>query len=1087
MRVSFKQNVQSVPVMLFGRLLRKIFMVAFCVSAILPWSSYLHAQNTIHIKGRVTNGSGQPVPRATILVKGYKTGVSSDENGNFEIVAPPNATLNVSSVNYSASSIKVGGRIDIEIVLVAADNSMNEVVVVGYGTQKKSDVTGAVAKVTATTLAEVPTANFISELKGRTAGVDIVSNSSTPGGGGQIRIRGNRSMALTQGQEDGLDQPLVVLDGIPFGGSVNDISPDDILSLDILKDASATAIYGSRGSGGVILITTKRGRVGKPVMSYNAYYGISSVLGEIKVFNGQQYAQLKADAANYNTATPGSTSYALTAAESAGLAKGTNTDWQKLIYQHGITSSNNITLSGGSETTQFSLGADYYDETGIIPNQYFRRYALRTTIDHRISTHLKIGLNSINSLSYNNTPGGAGVPGGLMRLSPLTSPYNADGSINLFPLVGSVDAAAYANPLTLKTDAGAILARTRRIRTFNSLYGEWEIIKGLKYRLNVGLDYSQQQGDNYSGPSNYVNTAAGAANTTAIVANQEAYTYTLENVLTYDRTFAGKHHLTFTGLFSAQKDHSQGSSFIGTGIPADYIQNANLALAASSSANTAPGSNFFSERGLVSYMARLNYAFADRFLLTATVREDGSSVLAPGHQYFTYPALGAGWNIINEKFMGPVTFLSALKLRGGWGITSNQGVAPYSTLGLLNTSGYNFGQGTGGQENAYLVSSLPNANLHWESTAQTNFGLDFGLLKNRISGTVDVYSQKTKDIILLETLPGSIGAGTITTNLGKSEDHGLEINLSTINVQTASGFTWSTDFNFSFNREKITQLVGSQTQDIPDGWFVGQPLTTIFDVKKLGIWQVSDSTSGALAQQTSPSQRPGNIKVADISGPNGKPDGKIDANDRTFIGNFQPKWEGGFTSRMSYKNFDFTFVIFARMGMKVLVPYLTTDGSAMGYDFFMQSRINQPKVDYWTYNNPTNAFPRADASLQSFPFSSTLGYQDGSFIKMRSINLGYTVPSKMLSRAGISSLRVYITALNPFILYSPFVKAGYGPDPEGNGYGGAIASSSAGNSVGVGGTSTAGGATTNGSSRQISVNANNPSTRQFNIGLNLKF
>jgi TonB-linked SusC/RagA family outer membrane protein len=488
MRISAKQNVQKVSIILLGQLSKKYLTIAFCALTSLFFAQSLQAQNTIHIKGRVLNESGQPVPKATVLVKGFSNGVSSDDNGNFEVVAPPNATLVISSVNFSATSIKVGGRTSLEVRLAVSTTNLNEVIVVGYGSQKKTDVTGSVARVTAATLNEVPTANFISELKGRTAGVDIVSNSATPGGAGQIRIRGNRSMTATQSGEDNLDQPLIVLDGIPFGGSVNDINPDDIASLEILKDASATAIYGSRGSGGVILITTRRGRVGKSVMSYNAYYGISSILGELKVLNGKEYAQLKTDAANLNTAGAGTTSYGLAPAEIAGLAAGTNTDWQKLIYQHGITTSNNLTLSGGTETTQYSMGADYFDETGIIPNQYFRRYALRSTIDHTINSHLKIGLNTMNSLTYNNTPGGAGVPGGLMRISPLTSPYNPDGTLNLFPLVGSIDAAAYVNPLTLKTDAAAILARSRRLRTFNTLYGEWQIIKGLKYRINVGLD-----------------------------------------------------------------------------------------------------------------------------------------------------------------------------------------------------------------------------------------------------------------------------------------------------------------------------------------------------------------------------------------------------------------------------------------------------------------------------------------------------------------------------------------------------------------------------------------------------------------------
>ena len=321
--------------------------------------------------------------------------MTTDEKGNFVIEATPNATttVGVSYVGYVTNNVKIGGRNSIEIALAPTGNSLDQVVVVGYGTQKKSDVTGSVARVTGTTLAEVPTANFISELQGRTAGVDIVSNSASPGAGGQIRIRGNRSMATgsftgatgVNTIADNLDQPLVVLDGIPFGVSVNDVDPDNIASLDILKDASATAIYGSRGSGGVILITTKRGRVGKSQMTYNGYYGVSSILKELKVFDGKEYAQFKSDAAALNSATPNTTSYPLTPAEQAGLAAGTNTDWQKLIYRNAMTTSNSLSLQGGTETTQFGLGASYYDQQGIIPNQNFERFQLRTTIDHRIN------------------------------------------------------------------------------------------------------------------------------------------------------------------------------------------------------------------------------------------------------------------------------------------------------------------------------------------------------------------------------------------------------------------------------------------------------------------------------------------------------------------------------------------------------------------------------------------------------------------------------------------------------------------------------------------------------------------------------
>ncbi len=1030
------------------------------------------AQN-ITVKGRVTKDDGQPAQSATVQVKGTKSGTTTNEAGDFTISAPAQGTLVISSVDFIAQEVPVNNRTSINVTLIAADKKLGEVVVVGYGTQRSRDVTGSVVKIKAETLHEVPAPNLIAELKGRTAGVDIVSNSATPGAAGSIRIRGNRSMAKSSSESDGLDQPLVVLDGIPYGGSINDLNPDDISNIEILKDASATAIYGSRGAGGVILITTKRGgRSGKAVMSYDGYYGTENVLAKLKVFNGQEYAQFKTDAALYNrTAWPssqGTSSYLLTQPEKDALAAGVSTDWQGLIYRQGFVTSHQLGLSGGNEATQYGLSGGYYRENGIIPYQSYERYTLRATIDHQINNRLKIGLNTLNTLSYSNTPGGGGIAGGLVRLTPLASPYNTDGSINLFPQVGSIDAAV-VSPLTLKSRHDAILARNRRLRTFNSIYAEVKIIEGLKYRLNVGLDMSQANGSGYNGPTTWTNNNTSQTNSNAAVINAESRTYTLENILTYDKTIKVKHRINLTGLFSAQKDHAQSSGFTVTGVPADYILNSNFGLA-SGTIITDPNNTFFSERGLISYMGRLNYAYDNRYLLTATVRTDGASTLSPGHQYFTYPAFSLGWNATNERFMNNLHFLNNLKIRGGWGKTSNQGVPPYSTLGLLTATTYNFGQGAAGQQAGYLVTTLANNSLKWQSTSQWNVGMDFAVLKSRLTGSIDIYGQHTKDILLDFNLPQSNGAATTRKNLGKTQGSGLEINLSSINVHTKSGLTWTTDLNFYFNREKIIQLqTPAIMQDIANGWFVGQPLTVIYDLKKLGIWQLDDSAKGTIAAQTAPVQYPGQIRVQDLNG-----DNKIDASDRQIIGNFQPKWEGGMTNRVSYKNFDFSFVIFARMKMMVLVPYITADGGAQGFPFFMQSRNNQLKVNYWTRTNPSNDFPAPDAGTDRFIYASTLGYQDGSFIKCRSMNLGYQCPSKLLRRTGLSSVRIYVNLTNPFIIYSPFKKAGLGPDPEGNGYGGAVGTPAISGSVAAQG-------------RQISVNANDPSVRQFILGLNLKF
>ncbi len=1050
-------------------------LLRFCLAVLLvagtatmlPFELAAQAQRKT-INGQVTNEKGEPVSGASVMIKGTNTGTTSDGRGAYSLSVPNNAVLVFSYVGYDATELRVGSGTTLNAQIAPSNKELDQVIVVGYGTQRKRDVTGSVVSVSEKTLKEVPAPNIISQLKGRVAGVDIVSNSSTPGASGSIRIRGNRTLTTSSGASDALDGPLLVVDGIPFGGSINDINTEDVASLEILKDASATAIYGSRGAGGVILISTKRGRTGKAVFTYDAFHGIASIMGKYKIMNGAEYAQFKTDAALYNRSTwpssAGTSSYLLTQPEKDALAAGISTDWQELIYQRGFTTSHVLGLSGGSEGTQYGMSAGYYKEEGIIPNQTFERATLRTTIDHRIGTRVRVGLNTFNTLSYSNTPGGGGVPGGLVRLTPLASPYNPDGSINLNPAAGSIDAAAIS-PLTLLTKASSILARNRRLRTFNTLYGEVQITDGLKYRLNVGLNFEQQNGNGYNGPLTYTNTATSQSSSNANVSNSEAWNYNIQHLLTYNKVFAQKHRVDFTGLFEVIKDHNQNSGFNVTGVPADYIQNTNFGLASGQPTVSGGG---FSEAGLLSYMARVNYAYDNRYMLTGTVRVDGASQLSPGFQYFTYPAFGLGWNITNESFMKDVTLFSNLKLRGGWGISGNRNVGAYSTLGSLSASTYNFGTSTQGQQLAYTVTSLANKSLSWQSTSQVDIGLDFGLFKNRITGTIEWYKQQTKDILLSVNLPASNGAGSTLKNLGRTQGTGIELTLSSINVQSKSGFTWSTDLVFFYNREKITQLTTPTEKEIKgNGWFVGQPLTVIYDVKKIGIWQLADSAKGLIAAQTSPVQYPGQVRVQDLNG-----DNRIDANDRQVLGNFQPDWEGGLTNRFSYKGFDVSIVVFARMGMKVLVPYLTADGGGNGFPFFNQSRVNQLKTDYWTRTNPTDAFPAPDAGTDRLLYGSTLGYQDGSFIKCRSINIGYEINSSVLRRTGISSMRVYLNATNPFIIYSPFVRDGFGPDPEGNGYGGSV--SAAGSDVGVQG-------------RQISVNLNNPSIRQFTLGLNVKF
>jgi TonB-linked SusC/RagA family outer membrane protein len=1045
MKISVMQN------QVYGSLLIKTFMgkVKACLLLLLTLSFVLPsmAQNNITVRGRIINERSQPVTSASVVVKGTTIGTTTNDNGEYQLTAPSNGALVITSVGYPSKEISINGQTTINLSLTVSSTDLEQVVVVGYGTQRRKDVTGAIASIRGEALREVPSANVVQALQGRVAGVDIARTGSTPGSGGQIRIRGNRSLS-------GSNDVFIVVDGIPYGGSINDINTDDVASIEVLKDASSTAIYGSRGSNGVIIITTKRGRVGKPQISLNSYYGITKIVGQYDLFTGPEFQRFK-EIAQYGA---GSQTFSLL--EQEGIRNGTSTNWQDYLYKDGSVMNHEISLSGGSEGVQYGLSGGYFKEEGVMPLQSFERFSLRSTIDARIGKRIKIGLNSLNTLGYTN---GESINPlyNTLRISPLVSSEMPDGSIRKFPLEGTVDATVTMHPSTLSENQS--IDKRRRFRTFNSLYAEVQIIEGLRFRYNLGLDFRQENRGIYNGYGTIANAdRTGPAQANASVRNGEAYTVVSESILNYEKTLAGKHRFNLTGLFSTQQDRSFNTRLDGNTFPADMVQYYNFNLA---QIVTAPSDdNNFNKSGLLSIMGRLNYSFDNRFLLTATFRRDGSSVF-PVNKYLNYPAFSLGWNIDNEQFMADQDIFTALKLRAGYGVTGNQGGIGDGARGGLASNRYNFGA-TNAQ--GYFISSLPNTKLKWEDTKTTNVGLDFGLLNNRISGSIDVYKQNTDNLLVRKELPRSNGVNNYLTNAAATEGKGLEISLSTINIRSNNGFNWSTDINFSLNREKIVRLEEpDRLQDVGNGWFVGQPISVIYDYRKEGIWQIDEAAEAARYGRT-----PGQIKLADISGPDGKPDGAITDQDRSIIGNFQPDWFGGLTNRFAYKNFDLSVVAFARWGGTLVATYLQGNNAATGYFAFGNGRSNQMDVDYWMPTNPTNAFPKPDGTTEAIQFGSVLGYYDATFVKVRSINLGYTFPNALLGRTGLSNLRVYLTAQNPFIVYSPFVKAGLGFDPEGTGTGGALQSQGGVNSA---------------PARAITIGLATPSTRQFIFGLNLRF
>lgn len=1027
---------------------------AFCITLVLQAFAFMAFAQNINVKGRITNDKGEAIPDASVVVKGGTSGTASDASGNFSIAVSSGTTLVISAINYVEKEVTVTSS-EVNVTLARDERSLGDVVVIGYGTQRKRDVTGSTVSVKGETLNEIKAPNIYNQLQGRAAGVDIVSNSSDIGAGGRILIRGSRSLS-------GNNNPLLVVDGMVYGGSINDLDPESIANVDILKDASATAIYGSRGSNGVLIITTKRGSAGKATTSYNGYMGFKNVIGTYDLFNGAEYAQFKADAAAGNSNTPGQNLYALTADEQANLAQGISTDWQDLLLTTGIRTSHDVSVRGGNERTQFYFGLGYFRETGVVHDQNLDRFSFSVNIDHKISERIKVGFTSFNTLNKSNRIG-TNAYGAATRLSPLFKPYNDDGSLNFRPAIQQGADQQQINPLTSIGNDDLIRAYQRRYQFQHNFYGEVKILKDLKFRTTFGYGWSQTMNNNYTGPNTVFNSNTTAAGANLSQNNSEGWQYTINNSLEYNRTF-DKHKLTVQALQEVQKNHFQAQQFNGFGVPADFIQDYNWVLV---NTVTPQGGNF-NESGLIGYMGRAIYSFDDKYLLTATVRTDGASVLAPGHQYTTYPAASIGWNIDREKFMENVSFVSSLKLRAGWGISSNAGINAYTTLGSLNSNFYNFGAGTTAGvnlANGYTINTAPNPLLTWEKTAGTNIGVDFALFNNRLSGTIEYYRTSTKDILLSKELPRSVGVNSQLTNVGKTSSHGMEFTLSSLNVETKSGFTWRTDFNAFFNREKIVALQNNLQRDIGNGWFVGQPIAVIFDYRKVGIWQTSEAAQAAVYGVA-----PGDIKIEDVN-----KDNAITADDKQIIGNYQPDFVAGLTNHFAYKNFDLNVVMFGRFGQNAVVTYLSADGSAAGFPFFGNSRVQQQKVDYWTPTNPTNDFPQPDAGRDGQNFTSTLTYRDGSFIKVRTIDLGYTVPNRWLTKAGIQSLRLYVSAQNPFILWAPLVKDGLGIDPEGNGSNTNNAAISA-----------------QGGQRAVPTSAvlvgmGVPSTRQFIFGVNLRF
>ncbi|ASZ09763.1 TonB-dependent receptor [Chitinophaga pendula] len=942
------------------------------------------------IQGTVTDAKdGTPLVGVTVAVKGKSIGTQTDANGHYQLKVPdPQAILLFSFIGYAQQEHPVGGRNMLNIKLGDDQKKLEEVVVVGYGAQKKKDVTGAISSVNAASIREVPVTNAQQALQGRAPGIEVLNNSNKPGDEPRVRVRGNRS--LTAGND-----PLYVVDGIPFAGNLNDLNPRDIASMEVLKDASATAIYGSRGANGVILVTLQKGRTGPPVVSYSGSYGVSRQLSNTDMMNAQQYIAMKKEAyraANLNDADEA----IFTPVELANVRKGTNTNWQDLLLSPGYQTNHALSVAGGSDKTKYAFSGGYFRDQGVLKLQNYERYNLHIGIDQQIGKRVRTGVSLTGTYSTRNGETYNGM-GAALKMLPIAAPYDDQGKLITYPTGDSQQPNAL-----LDYEPGNRIEKRTRVRLFASLYGEVDILDGLKYRLNVGPDVQQNNYGRFQGKNN-TDLLIGGGDATANKDGQFVWAYTVENILNYNKVFNKKHALNVTALYSVQRQREDTSTAAVRGIPVESQEYYNLGQAL---AVTGIGSQLGSWT-ILSYMGRINYTFDDRFLATLTLRADGSSRFAPGKQWGYFPSVALGWNLSQEQFIRNARFIDNLKLRVSYGKIGNTGIPPYATQGGLNRLPYSFGnKGVLG----FQPNQPRNPNLTWETTTSFNAGIDFAFLKNRISGSIDIYQQRTTDLLLQRFLPFSNGFNSVLENLGSTQNRGLEIALSGAIIDNPKGFSWSADANFFFNRERILTLIDGK-KDVPgNSWFIGYPTQVYYDFEKIGIWQ--DEKDAQVY-----GQRQGEIRLRDVDGNN-----RIDDKDRVILGSAQPKWSAGLTQRFSYKGFDLSIVAFARVGGMIRSDFYQDYNTLFG-------RYNNLNISYWTPTNHTNDFPRPNRFQERPNYNSTLSYFDGSFFKIRNISLGYSLPESLMKNWGMQALRVNVDVKQPLIL-APYRQKYKGIDPE---------------------------------------------------------
>jgi TonB-linked SusC/RagA family outer membrane protein len=957
------------------------------------------------IRGTVLDETGQPLPGATVTVSGSNAGTVSDIDGNFSLTVPDDATLLISFIGYATQTIAVGNQTELTIQMSPDETSLSEVLVVGYGTQEKRDVTGAVSSVKGSAIQNLPVSGAAQALQGRAAGVNVVRNGGAPGNQGSIRIRGTGTLNNAD--------PLIIIDGVP-GGNLNDVNPNNIESIEVLKDASASAIYGTRAANGVVIVTTKRGDFDQPLkFELNAYAGVSNAIKTIDVLEAPDLALLKRERYTND-------GLAINPIWENPAYQTQQTNWQEELLGQGTTQNVDLTLTGGNKNSSFMLSGGYFEEKGMITNSNFRRLSFRLNSDHKISERFKIGQNlqlvSIDQVSPNTLSAQTGVLWSAIRFHPGLPVRNPDGSFSSSQISGEFG--DINNPIFTQE---TLDNNNTSHKLLGNVQAEYELLEGLKVRANFGLEGAISDGSNFNIIVND-QIRANPRNSLSRSYN-EYYSVLAEYFVSYDKVFADLHKVNFVGGYTTQTFNSDGFS----ASKLDFIDESfdQRFLDVGQTLNSINGGKSYD--ALASYFGRVAYNYDERYLLTATFRSDGSSKFAPGNRWGYFPAFSLGWRVSEEDFFQNIGFISNLKITGGWGSLGNQNVPGLQYLALISSGRrYSFG---GNQTVGAAQTRIPNRNITWESAQMTNFGLDIGFLENRLLANFNYFIKNTKDMLIAPPTIGSIGTAQIPNqNIGELRNQGLEMEL--VFRETKGKLFYSLSGNASFIQNEVTQLAdgnfigsrlyGRSSQEL-SRTYEGFPIASFYGWRADGLYQSdeqiqSDPNIANDPRRTAGLIQPGDVRFIDLNN-----DGLIDETDREVIGNPHPKVVYGLNAELGYGNFDLSLFFLGNAGFDIYNAD-RMQGIDPTYPFNMYAET----INRWNGQGSTNEIPRMTTQRDNLNHrTSDLFLERGDFFRLKNLVVGYTLPEMLTSKIGVTRARFYATGQNVFIL------TGYsGMDPE---------------------------------------------------------